>query len=127
MWVVGQVKTLEARQQMEHKTRTALLVGAALTMQLMTAGCFGGGGGSIISGIGDFFSGFFGGSNSSSSGINGIGENIVVSLSEDASGDNGIPEVAVLHNPEPGSLMLFGSGLAGLSFIRRRRSRKKNA
>ncbi len=113
---------------MEHKTRTTMLIGAALAMQVMTAGCLSGGG-SIVSGIGEFFSGFFSGSNNSSSGINGISENVIAALPGDASESESnnspqVPQVAVLHNPEPGSLMLFGSGLAGLSFIRRRKSRK---
>ena len=122
---------------MQHKTRTVLLVCAALTTQLMTAGCLFGGG-SILGGLGEAFASFFGGSNNDDNGSSGNNENIVNNpqvtppgnnddfIPDGGSGSGNTPQVAVLHNPEPGSLMLFGSGLAGLTLIRRRKSRKNS-
>ena len=127
---------------MEQKAHKILMLSAALAIQLFSSGCiFGGGGGG-----GGLFSLFGGGGGSSeaallisgSSGSNdgqqeggqeepgGLGEELS-SFSSTGFNDspiNDVPQVAVLHNPEPASMILFGSGLAGLGFLRRRRLRK---
>lgn len=87
-----------------------------------------------------FFS-FFGGGQSPSSldifngGFFGSNDEQGPSYNEETSGFSGTdsdgpvidaPQVAVLHNPEPGSMILFGSGLAGLGLFRRRRFRKSS-
>ncbi len=118
---------------MEQKAKKILMLSAALAVQLLSSGCLFSGGG---------LSGFFGGgesaavaafSNGGSSGSNdgqgsGGGSGGEVSRfsginPEDSSID--VPQVAVLHNPEPASMILFGGGLTGLGFLRRRRKASK--
>lgn len=86
-------------------------VGAA-GLALLLAGCESGGGGTT-SGLSSFIGGGGG-----SSGI------IVVAGSDVGSGAGDISSVATVANPEPGSLALFGVGLAGLALGRRRRARQ---
>ena len=121
---------------MEQKAKKILMLSAALAIQLLSSGCFFGGGG---------LSSFFGGAESSAAaaffnsgssesndggsydgqGSGGLGEE--ASRFSDTNPDGSsidVPQVAVLHNPEPASMILFGSGLAGLGFLRRRRFSK---
>ena len=111
--------------------RYAMLI-VSVTSALLSTGCLGGGGGG--NGLFSALSDFFNGSSSSSSsnfdilgslpdggGTDGSGPQIA-SLS--IQGDGGVPDVATLHNPEPASMMLFGSGLAGAALLRRRRARR---
>jgi len=88
---------------------------------LAISGCGGGGGG---------FSGFFEGLASIFDGGPGGGD-IVETLS--SGGDLGGPvgttgpelaSAATVHHPEPASVMLFGGGLAGMAWLRRRTRRR---
>lgn len=112
---------------MKHRFQTFSLVVIALVLQMMTTGCgFRGGGssgGGIFGGIFDFFGG--GGSDSSSSGDSG--SSVLSQLAiEDLGGSLGeVAPAAVIHSPEPGSLILFGAGLAGAALCRRRKTRKR--
>ena len=110
------------------------LVAASVSALLLTAGCKSGGGG--------IFGGLFGGGESSgvdalsslfSSDSSSSGSELASTaggVEQGSGGDNyvgGTPPVATLHHPEPGSIALFGSGLAGLVLARRRKSRKPSS
>jgi hypothetical protein len=86
---------------------------------LLAAGCSGSGSGFSDSpfGVG---SGAGGGSSSFSSGGGSTGFDGGGGIGGGSTGGGG----ATVVNPEPASLALFGSGLAGLAFWRRRRARK---
>ena len=110
--------------------RYTLLI-VSMASALLSTGCLGGGGGN--SGLFSALSDFFGGSSSSSSNVDILG-----SLPDDGgtdgsslefaslrvAGGDDVPDVATIHNPEPASMMLFGSGLAGAALLRRRRARR---
>ena len=99
----------------------------AVLIQVLAAGCKGGGLSSLLGGEhGDGSSEVFaafgpdvsdgsgGGSGSGSGGGSGGGG---------GSGNSGpVPGVATVHHPEPGSLALFGGGLASLALWRRRKA-----
>ena len=89
------------------------LVGCGIAAQLLTAGCFGGGWGS---GLGSFF-GFGGGDSGSSDSFASFGGG--------TGGGSEIPSVATAHNPEPATVALFGTGLAGLALVKRRKARRR--
>ena len=76
-------------------TRVWLVVGCGIAAQLLTAGCLG-----------------FGGDGSGSGSSIGGGSDSFAEL----------PGVATAHNPEPASVALFGTGLAGLAALKRRKS-----
>lgn len=105
------------------------LVTLALSLPLI--GCTGGGGGLI---------GFLGGASSDALGALGsfIGSDsgsdsgsggplFLASLTGDTTGDvteGGSDAIKTVHNPEPMSMALFGGGLAGLAFLKRRKLRQ---
>ncbi len=123
----------------------------AASSALLTTGCRGGGGGS--SGVGGFFSALFGGGDSGvfsafgGSGDGGSSGSGYIGGSGDGgssgSGDSGsnlsnpgpladLPpsldeDASTLHHPEPASLALFGSGLAGMALMRRQKTHKKKS
>ena len=101
------------------KTISSMLMGAGLlSLQLLTAGCGGGGGGlsSLFgggggdSGAGDVFSALISGG----SDVAGGGTDSAASVTS----------VATVHNPEPASVALFGGGLVGLAYLRRRKAQR---
>ncbi len=119
---------------MDDKMRTTLLIVTSLTAQVMTSGCFGGGDG------GSGFFGLFGGGSgaaelfASAGGTGGSsGDEIVTTFGETTSGNSTgtfgsfAPTAAVLHNPEPTGVVLFGSGLFGVALWRRRKTRRRHS
>ncbi len=118
-----------------------LLVGVAMAAQLMATGCGGGGGGSgfaeFFGGVGSFFELFGGSSGGNSDGNTTLAstdglldDNFIDKLVNDGSSSEGgssdqdttiqVP-ADTINNPEPGSMVLFGGGLASLVIWRRRR------
>ena len=92
------------------------LVGCGIAAQLLTAGCLGGGGG------------IFGFSDGSSNGSSGDSfASLSSGGSQGSGGEFGAPGVATVHNPEPASVALFGSGLAGLALLKRRKARRRSS
>jgi len=101
---------------------------------LVAAGCEGGGG---VSGVID--SVFGGGSGDSGSTVLAALDSGAGAFSGGSSGGStgggtggltgggSVPSIATVSNPEPGSMVLFGSGLALTFAIRRRKSRERTA
>ena len=119
---------------MQHTSRTWVIV-AGLSLALLTAGCKSGGGG-----LSSLF-GIFGGSGGESGGGESGGSGVLASLIDvggsgggtggsggSTGGSGGGSEItspaATVHNPEPGSIALFGTGLLGVAFLRRRKSHR---
>ena len=122
---------------MKGASRTTIVIVGA-TIQLLISGCGGGGGGGLFGSLfgggaesADIFASFastglglFGGdlgdfTNFSSDTVGGDG---VLDLLGDGGNDPGIvPNVATVHHPEPGTMALFGGGLAGAAALSRRR------
>lgn len=105
--------------------RSGTMVAVTLAAGLLCAGCRGSSGSGLF--------GLFGGSESDTTALS--------SLFSDGSGDaggdaggaldgggtlgGGLPDVRTVHNPEPGSIALFGAGLIGLGLWRRRKAAKR--
>ena len=84
----------------------------------LIAGCNGGGSGSSSS------SGSSGYTSYTDSGSNDTTN--LLAYSEDTGSDAGVStELATVHNPEPSSLLLFGSGLMGMAVYARSKLRGK--
>lgn len=92
----------------------AWLAVAGVALPLLLAGCEGSGGGS---GAGSFFGGS--GSSFAGSSFEGTLGGVVVG----GDGTLDLASVATVHSPEPGSLAVFGGGLAGLALWRRRKAK----
>lgn len=80
-------------------------------MMICLAGC-GGGGGSFFSSLGDAFTS--GGSSGGSSGF----------VSGDGGSGGGGTQIAMVHNPEPATMLLWGAGLAGAVLLRKRKNKQ---
>ena len=117
-------------------SRKIALLTLVLGAQVLLSGCDGGGGGfgGFFGGSGgsDVFASLFGGGNGGGDDLGGLFENF-----QNFSGDGGNlgggnggfdsfvagpPPVAVVHHPEPASMVLFGMGLLGAAGFRRRRT-----
>ena len=95
------------------------LVLFALPALLASGGCLFGGGGS-----GGGLFGFFGGG----SGSGETGSSLVASFASSGGGFDSIAQdVATIQNPEPASMVLFGGGMAGVAFLRRRKARTRKS
>ena len=92
------------------------------SLLLCAYGCNGGGGGS--SSISSAIDGFAGGSGENTEGSVGSLENGNSGSSE--SGGDSDAAIATIHNPEPATMLLLGSGLAALRFYRNKYKFKKN-
>jgi hypothetical protein len=89
------------------------VTGLVLSLPLLT-GCWGS---DSSSGVGSLFDSGSSVQLASAGDVGGSGSS--------SGGSTTTPDVATLHNPEPASIALFGTGLAGLAAIgRRKRSRK---
>ena len=97
---------------MGNGMRTGLLA-LGIMVQLMATGCQGGG-----SGLSGLIDSLFGGGSSSTDVVEfaSIGE-----FNFDDSGGG-----VSTGSPEPATIALFGGGLAGLAFLRRRQTRKQS-
>ena len=104
---------------MRYMTRVAL-VGLTLAVQLLATGCLGLGGGGGSSSLG--------GSGSGSSGSGGSESFASLSSFSSVGGDSGSGGGGggPVHNPEPASIALFGSGLIGLGVWSRRKTLKRS-
>lgn len=119
---------------MSNRALPRLGLAGIIGLQLMTSGCLGLGGGAA--GIFGFITGGGNGEDSDSGSTvasligGGGGGSAGSAFSSDSDGvssgsaGGSAPAAATIHNPEPGSLLLFGAGLAGLSLGRRRKKRR---
>ena len=123
---------------MKGASRTTFIIIGA-TIQLLISGCGGGGGGGLFGSLfgggsnaadlfasfastgGDLFSGDFG-LFSLGDGTGGdVGGGVVDTVGDVGGGVAGLSGVATVHHPEPGTMALFGGGMAGTAFLGRRR------
>ena len=118
---------------MRERFLLVMKLGVVLIIQCGMVGCKTGGSGGVF-GVVDGF-GFFGGGESGSDGAGDAPTLLNALSSSDTTGSgSGAPEgsgtdsivtsAAAVHNPEPASLALFGGGLAGLAYGRRRKQRR---
>ena len=112
---------------MKHDIQTRLWVLAAIAVQLTASGCRAGGGSGGLFGLfgGDSGAGELLPSAGSGGPSAGGGTGEIVTTGGPSGGSGLLPAAAVVHNPEPGSLALFGSGLVGAALWRRRKARKR--
>lgn len=118
----------------------ALTVLAGLSGMLVMAGCreslgsvselfdsvFGGSGSSEI--VANLASGGSSGPPGGAGGSGGIGSGFTSGDGgSGGTGGGGSGLVATVHSPEPSSVVLFGSGLAGLLCLRRRKGRRSSS
>lgn len=105
--------------------RSVWMLAASISVLLLTSGCSGGG----LSNLFGLFGWGDGGGSSGNSGIlsslagGGDGANELAGI-DGSGGDStqsGVSTIATVHHPEPGSLVLFGGGLASALFSRRRK------
>ena len=86
-----------------------------LGLTLLTSGCLGGGGG--------------GGGGSTSSGFSAVSEdnNFVSSFASSGTENTGseevVEQVVIAHNPEPATMILWGSGLLGMALFKKRKKK----
>ncbi len=124
----------EADFQMQNTLRGGVMALLYLSIALTISGCSSGGGfagiggsgsgGGFFSALSSFFGGGQGGSDTGGSLPSSLASSSI--LGGGSGGGTGeivsVPDsdIATLHHPEPASLMLFGGGLAGLAWSRRR-------
>lgn len=96
--------------------------GIPLVLVILTAmtlsGCLGGGGGGSSAGVGGFTSV----SGPSDSGGEAIVAGNQIVVIDDTSGNNDIGKTT--HNPEPATMVLFGTGLLGMALFKKKRNTK---
>jgi len=104
---------------------------ACLTVLLSASGCKSEGSGGLLGFLGGGFGESGGRDSSSTSGIPDFGTSSVLTLASDSgsslvggSSSSGIESVATVHHPEPASMALFGGGMAGMAWWRRRSKRR---
>lgn len=78
-----------------------------LALMPIFTGC-GGGGGLALLGLGSLFSG--------GSSVSTFGGGTTLALLEAGSGS-----IPVVHNPEPATMLLFGTGMAAMAYLRKKR------
>ncbi len=118
-----------------HKLVKVGYIVGLVSLQLSIAGCLGSGSGGS-SGVLGFLGSLFGGGDSSSviSSISNLpdsegpdgGEHLTPQQIIQAAEQPQHAQVAVLVNPEPASLALFGGGLGAAALWRRRRAKRKS-
>jgi len=105
---------------------------AIAVASLGIAGCGGGGGGGL-SGFFESVASIFEGSSSSGGDIGSSVGDLAGSFSSGGDitgpidGGSDIISAATVHHPEPASVALFGGGLAGMAWLRRRKKVRRQA
>ena len=111
-------------------TRMPLKVAIRIaSVGLLTSGCSAGGGSGLLSFLGGLAGHHTsGGAGSDGSSSGGGTQTLTGDLGSDGGSGPGVPvvDVPVVTNPEPGSMILFGGGLAAMVAARRRSRRGRN-